>query len=254
MRTIRITGTAVLATLLGITAPGFAGQEHPGDKQDHSRLQQDSHEQAHPQQRQAQRPQKQQSRPQERQAQQSRQQQSRPQQQQAQQSRQQRNNSQPQQAQQPRAQQQEQMQQTNRGQQRRAQQERGNGQFQRTTAQQSAQQSVWQQHRSGSWQSDHRTWQQRGGYNGYRIPDGRFRGYFGPSHRFRIRSLPFMIQGGYPRFQYGGYWLSLVDPWPSYWGDDWYDNDDVYVNYVNNGYYLYDRRYPGVGIAISISL
>ena len=59
--------------------------------------------------------------------------------------------------------------------------------------------------------------------------------------------------GGYPRFQYQGYWFSLVDPWPEYWGNDWYDTDDVYVAYVDNGYYLYNRRYPNVGIAINIS-
>jgi hypothetical protein len=41
-----------------------------------------------------------------------------------------------------------------------------------------------------------------------------------------------------------------VDPWPEYWGSDWYDNDDVYVVYVDNGYYLYNRRYPNIGIAI----
>jgi hypothetical protein len=28
----------------------------------------------------------------------------------------------------------------------------------------------------------------------------------------------------------------------------------VYVNYVDNGYYMYNRRYPGVGIAINISM
>ncbi len=57
---------------------------------------------------------------------------------------------------------------------------------------------------------------------------------------------------GYPRFQYDGYWISTVDP--EYWGDDWYDTDDVYVNYVDNGYYLYNRSYPGPGIAINITL
>jgi len=30
---------------------------------------------------------------------------------------------------------------------------------------------VWQQHRATNWQSEHRDWQRRGGYNGYRIPD-----------------------------------------------------------------------------------
>jgi hypothetical protein len=115
-------------------------------------------------------------------------------------------------------------------------------------------QAAWQHHRADNWQSDHRTWQQRGGYHGYRIPDDRFRGYFGPDHGFRIHGLPFMVVGGYPRFQYRGYWLSVVDPWPDNWGDNWYDSDQVYVVYSNNGYYLYNRSYPGVGIAVSISM
>ncbi|HEY6447049.1 MAG TPA: hypothetical protein VIY53_11355 [Acidobacteriaceae bacterium] len=115
-------------------------------------------------------------------------------------------------------------------------------------------QTAWQQHRAGNWQTDHRTWQQRGGYNGYRIPDDRFRGSFGEDHGFRIHGLPFLVVGGYPRFQYGGYWLSVVDPWPASWGNNWYDSDDVYVVYVDNGYYLYNRSYPGVGMAISISM
>jgi len=122
-----------------------------------------------------------------------------------------------------------------------------------TQQQQHVQQAAFQQHRTGSWQSDHRTWQQRGGYNGYRIPDDRFRGYFGPSHGFRIYGLPFETMGGYPRFQYQGYWMSLVDPWPNSWANNWYDTDNVYVSYVDNGYYLFDTRYPGIGLAISIS-
>ena len=133
-------------------------------------------------------------------------------------------------------------------------QQRDNEQPQRTQEQQRVLQSAWQQHRSQRWDSDHRTWQQRGGYHGYRIPDDRFRGYFGPDHGFRIYGLPFLVVGGYPRFQYQGYWISLVDPWPEYWGNDWYDNDDVYVMYVDNGYYLFNRRYPQTGIAISISI
>jgi hypothetical protein len=135
-----------------------------------------------------------------------------------------------------------------------AQQPRGNEQPKRTEQEQNVQRSAWQQHRTQSWQSDHRTWQQRGGYNGYRIPEDRFRVTFGTDHQFRIVGLPFLVVDGYPRFQYGGYWFSAVDPWPASWADDWYDTDDVYIVYVDNGYYLYNQRYPTVGIAISISL
>jgi hypothetical protein len=111
---------------------------------------------------------------------------------------------------------------------------------------------VWQQHRATNWQSEHRDWQQRGGYNGYRIPDDRYRGHFGQDHWFRIHSYPFELYGGYPRFQYGGFWFGFMDPWPEYWSDDWYDNDDVYVVYLDDGYYLYNRRYPRDRIAITV--
>jgi hypothetical protein len=120
--------------------------------------------------------------------------------------------------------------------------------------QQRVRQAAWQQHRSERWESDHRTWRQRGGYIGYRIPEDRYRGYFGPDHGFRIYGRPFLVVGGFPRFQYRGYWFSLVDPWPQYWSNNWYDTDDVYVSYVDNGYYLFNRSHPDVGIAISISL
>jgi hypothetical protein len=63
-----------------------------------------------------------------------------------------------------------------------------------------------------------------------------------------------MVFDGYPRFQYNGYWITLLDPWPGNWSNDWYDTDDVYVVYGSDGYYLYDDRYPGIGIAVSISM
>ena len=217
MKVIGITSTAILSLLLGIAAPAYAQQEQHGEKQDHPEQQQSKHEQAKPKQQHA--------------RQQQRQEQNKQQQHAQQQQRQEQNK-----------------------QQQHAQQQRGNEQPQRTQEQQRVQQSAWQQHRSQRWDSDHRTWQQRGGYHGYRIPDDRFRGYFGQDHGFRIYGLPFLVVGGYPRFQYEGYWFSLVDPWPEYWANDWYDTDDVYVNYVDNGYYLFDRRYPQQGIAISISM
>jgi hypothetical protein len=59
---------------------------------------------------------------------------------------------------------------------------------------------------------------------------------------------------GYPRFSYGGFSFMLVDPWPEYWADDWYDTDDLYIDYAGDGYYLYNRRYPGVGMAITVAM
>jgi hypothetical protein len=58
---------------------------------------------------------------------------------------------------------------------------------------------------------------------------------------------------GYPRFSYGGYSFLLVDPWPDSWADNWYATDDVYIGY-DDGYYLYNRRHPGFGLAITIAL
>jgi hypothetical protein len=120
--------------------------------------------------------------------------------------------------------------------------------------QQVEQHSVWQERRAHNWQSEHRDWQQRGGYNGYRIPEDRYAGYFGPSHAFRIYSYPVLVVGGYPRFQYGGFAFNIVDPWPEYWSNNWYANDDVYVDYSGDGYYLYNRRYPRDRIAISVNV
>jgi hypothetical protein len=117
---------------------------------------------------------------------------------------------------------------------------------------QADQRGAWQERRAHNWQSEHHDWQQRGGYIGYRIPDDRFRGHFGRDHEFRVYTLPVLVVGGYPRFQYEGYWFSLIDPWPEYWSDDWYDSDDVYVDYSEDGYYLYNRRHQGDRIAISV--
>jgi hypothetical protein len=229
MKAISITATA-LSVLLGITVPVAFGQGQRDDRQDRSAAQ---HQQADPQQgtpsgqRSQQQPAAQ---PQQRSPQQSSQRDGRPGQAAPQQSVPQ---SQSRSYQQP--------------------QQRWGQPEQSRDYRRSEQGSAWQQHRAGNWESDHRSWQQRGGYSGYRIPTNRFNGYFGPSHPFRIRGLPFAVVGGYPRFRYDGYWLTLVDPWPGTWASDWYDSDDVYVVFGDGGYYLYNRRYPNVGLAIRVS-
>jgi hypothetical protein len=151
------------------------------------------------------------------------------------------------------AQQQQQNQNKNRQQQRHPQQASRSTQP-RQRVQHTEQRQVWQQHRAQNWQSEHRDWQQRGGYHGYRIPQDRYRRYFGPGHSFRVFRYPFELYGGSPRFQYGGFWFGFMDPYPEYWSDDWYDNDDVYVDFTDGGYYLYNRRYPRDRIAISVNV
>ena len=77
-----------------------------------------------------------------------------------------------------------------------------------------------------------------------RIPEEHFRANFGEGHRFVI-SQPVMV-GGYSRFQYSGFWFGFVEPWP----EGWYYSDDVYVDYVDGDYFLFNPFYPGVRVAI----
>lgn len=121
-------------------------------------------------------------------------------------------------------------------------------------AQPHPQRGDFQGQRARNFDREHQTWTQRGGYNGYRIPDSRFHSHFGRDHSFRLSSMPYMGDGGRLRFQYGGYWMMMMDPYPEYWGTSWYQSDTMYVDFSDGGYYLYDRRYPGrPGVALSIS-
>jgi len=81
-----------------------------------------------------------------------------------------------------------------------------------------------------------------------RIPDERFHSNFGREHEFHMGN-PVMVSG-YSRFQYGGYWFGFVQPWPV----GWYYTDDVYIDYVDGGYYMFDPYYPGARFAISVVL
>jgi len=79
-----------------------------------------------------------------------------------------------------------------------------------------------------------------------RIPDDRFHANFGQEHVFVINE-PIMV-GGFSRFQYGGFYFGFVDPWP----DGWYYTDDVYVDYIDGGYYLCNPYYPDARVSISV--
>jgi hypothetical protein len=86
------------------------------------------------------------------------------------------------------------------------------------------------------------------GRQGGHIPDDRFRANFGRQHTFTIRH-PVIVEGT-PRFQYGGYWFVIVQPWPVGWAY----TDVVYVDYIDGVYYLLSPVHPGVQISINVVL
>jgi hypothetical protein len=86
---------------------------------------------------------------------------------------------------------------------------------------------------------------QRG--HGNRIPDDRYRANFGREHSFRVSHADYDRDR---RFQYGGYWFSFVDMWPT----NWLYTQDVFVVEIDGMYYLCNPMYPGVNVAIDVAL
>lgn len=117
---------------------------------------------------------------------------------------------------------------------------------------QAQERTIFTQRRASNWGSDHRDWGARGGYVGYRIPDARFSVWFGREHAFHIWGLPLVYVGGYPEFQYHGYWFEILDPIPPDWGPDFLQTDNVWIDWDPNygGYYLYDANFPGEAVAV----
>jgi hypothetical protein len=86
---------------------------------------------------------------------------------------------------------------------------------------------------------------QRG--KGSRIPGDRYRANFGREHSFHVSHNDYDRDR---RFQYGGYWFNFVDVWPS----NWLYTQDVYVTEIDGMYYLCNPMYPGINVAISVTL
>ncbi|MGB6482203.1 MAG: hypothetical protein WBE86_01815 [Candidatus Acidiferrales bacterium] len=91
-----------------------------------------------------------------------------------------------------------------------------------------------------------RRYQPRPNEHVVRIPDTQFSAHFGQGHRFHM-GRP-VIVGGFPRFQYSGFWFVLEEPWPNYW----YDSDDFYVTFDGGLYWLCDYNDPGVQIQLVV--
>ena len=84
-----------------------------------------------------------------------------------------------------------------------------------------------------------------GNRGGGRIPEEKFRSSFGRQHTIVVNRPS---SGGQPQFQYGGYSFNIVDAWPA----DWSFSDQVYVDYVDGQYFLYDLAHPGVTVAVVV--
>jgi hypothetical protein len=79
-----------------------------------------------------------------------------------------------------------------------------------------------------------------------RIPDDKFRANFGSAHTFRVSESDYRNH----RFEYGGYSFGFVGLWPS----NWLYTQAVFVVDIGGVYYLCNPVYPGVNIALSLSL
>lgn len=77
-----------------------------------------------------------------------------------------------------------------------------------------------------------------------RIPDDKFRAHFGRQHTLVIHHTT--VVEGQPRFQYGGYWFTLVDAWPVGWAY----TDECYIDDIDGEYFLFDLLHPGVRVAL----
>ncbi len=154
MKASGITRTAILSLLLGSVVLACAAQDRPSEDKDHPK-QDNKHQQAKPDEHAQQpRPSAREERPAPRQEEPARQQ--KPANDSSQRAPQARQQQSP-----PVSREQE-----------HTRQQRGAATPQQNHAQQHVEQAAWQQHRAGNWQSDHRTWQQRGGYTAtaFRMP------------------------------------------------------------------------------------
>ncbi len=103
--------------------------------------------------------------------------------------------------------------------------------------------AAWQDHAPAQ-HSPARGGNKSGYYQGSRISNRRYAGRFGREHNFHVNRRDY----DHRRFRYGGYAFGFIDPWPIGWGY----SDDVYVEYTDDGYYMYYRFHPGVRISIDL--
>ena len=87
---------------------------------------------------------------------------------------------------------------------------------------------------------------QRSDNHARRIPEEHFRAHFGREHTFVVNRVT--VVNGAPRFQNGGYWFVIADPWPA----GWVYTDNCYIDFIDGEYYMFDLAHPGVRIAVNV--
>lgn len=82
------------------------------------------------------------------------------------------------------------------------------------------------------------------------IPDQKFKASYGRQHTFTVNRVinQTTIVPGQTQFVYVGYTFVILDPWPA----EWMFSDPVYVDYVDDDYFLFDELHPGVRIALFV--
>jgi len=81
-------------------------------------------------------------------------------------------------------------------------------------------------------------------HNHGRISEERYHAHFGNEHGFRVKKRDYRHR----RFEYGGYNWTFVEAWPFGWNY----NDNLYVDYDDGGYWLYNSNRDGARISINI--
>ncbi|MGA7927168.1 MAG: hypothetical protein WCA20_14390 [Candidatus Sulfotelmatobacter sp.] len=79
-----------------------------------------------------------------------------------------------------------------------------------------------------------------------RISDEHFRANFGREHYFAVGRVT--VVAGHPHFAYGGYRFEIGQPWPARWAY----TDHCYIDFIEGRYFLFNVRYPGVRVAVTV--
>jgi hypothetical protein len=79
-------------------------------------------------------------------------------------------------------------------------------------------------------------------HGGRRIPDPQFQSNFGRQHTFQVQHTSDR------RIQTGGFVFEVVEVWPS----DWIFEDECYIDFIDDDYYLIDVIHPEHRIVVIV--